>query len=92
MITKVDESFETPRLSGSHQRMSRNKDPPYNLILAFIVLIGVGGALGVSSLDVKVSVIGTLLVTAAVLESALIVGGFALLNRRRRSPSTPETN
>ena len=72
--------------------MSRNRDRPYNLILAFIVLFGVGGVLGVSSLDVKVSVIGTVLVTVAVLESALIVGGFALLNRRRRSPLTDETN
>ena len=72
--------------------MSRNKDPPYNLILAFIVLIGLGGVIGVSSLDVKVSLIGTLLVTSAIVESALILGGLTLLNRRRRPSSTGETN
>ena len=57
------------------------------MILAFIVLVGMGGVLGVSSLNVKVSVIGTLLVLVAVFESALILGGFVFLNRKRESPS-----
>jgi predicted lysophospholipase L1 biosynthesis ABC-type transport system permease subunit len=64
--------------------MSRKNERPYNLILAFVVLAGVGGVLGVSSLNVKLSAIGITLIIVAVLESALILGGFALLSRRRR--------
>ena len=63
--------------------MSRKNGGPINLILAFVILIGVGGILGVSSLNVKVSVIGGVIVIAAVLESALILGGIALLNRKQ---------
>ena len=68
--------------------MSRKIERPYNLILALVVLIGLAGVLGVSSLNVKVSVIGVVVVTIALLESALIVGGIALLSRRRASLGT----
>ena len=65
--------------------MSRKIERPYNLILALVILIGLGGVLGVSSLNVKVSVIGVVIVTIALFESALIVGGIAFLSRRQAS-------
>ena len=69
--------------------MSRKIERPYNLMLGLVILIGLGGVLGVSSLNVKVSVIGLVIVTIALLESVLIVGGIALLNRRQASLGAP---
>ena len=72
--------------------MSRKSGGPSNLILALLVLIGVGGVLGLSSFNVKVSVVGSVVILAAILESALILGGMALLNRKQPHPgSTSES-
>ena len=66
--------------------MSRNSGRPYNLVLALVVLVGLCGVLGVSSLNVRVSLVGSVIVTVAVLESAVILGGIAILNRKRPHP------
>jgi len=61
-------------------------------MIALAILIGIGGALGVSSFNVKTPVTGTLLVIVASFESVLILGGFSLLSRKRHIPSTSESN
>ena len=65
--------------------MSQKIERPYNLVLALVILIGLGGVVGVSYLNVKVSVLGVVIVMIALLESALIVGGIALLSCRQAS-------
>jgi hypothetical protein len=66
--------------------MSRKSGGSSYLVLAFLILIGMGGILGVSSLNVKISLISGVIVIVAVLESVLILGGFALLKRSQVHP------
>ena len=53
-------------------------------MLAFIVLIGVGGLLGASSSGLRVSLVGSVLVLIASVEAVAILVGLSAFQRRQR--------
>ena len=63
--------------------MSRTTIASQNLALVFVLLVVIGGLIGASSLDLKISTVGAILVLVAAVEAAVILAGITLLQRRQ---------
>lgn len=72
-------------MSSKTNRISRNS------ILALVLVVGFGGFLGVSVSVWSVSLIGSILIVAAIVESIAILAGFFVFQRRRSSPVESKT-
>jgi len=64
--------------------MSRkHSNSSWSLTLTFILVIGIGGFMGVSSSGLRVSLVGSVLVLVASLETGLILVGFLAIQHQR---------
>jgi hypothetical protein len=60
-------------------------------MLAFALVIGIGGLLGASFSGLRVSLVGTVLVLVAFAEAGVILAGFFSLQRQHRPVEKLET-